>query len=654
MIVFVPHLNWLHSFQTCFNFVLALGNVRLAPQSNSPSYTSYVFYHSNLTLNKYPVAYFNRWTTCLTLSFIIVEEDSKTFNVELKSAFRKLGFSPAANCVKFYNGFCDRSRKQWQNDKQIPLVFQPLTLFFITKQSSKLHQNFKSFQFVSLYATPFFLKPFRFVYDFFDTSPQINQKPTEIVFICRYCNWNVTLNLPPEVSVLENRLIKEFPIQCPTELNSCQSELQSIYLSATGDGKKFLYDLKNNGNKYLLLRLTEPLKELYATKSTMEILKLGMGLNLIMLSIMLQYIPLPIGLKLWPKTYLYPGIGILKDTMISSQLEIDSNFFNFLTCHREESSVNMYSLLQPFQMPVWYSIIITGVAIATAMHFLFAFVRHLKTSNFVLKELSVVSISLTLYAMLLGTDFQISNVTSRHFLRKVLITWLLISTILNSAWKGDYVASVIAPKEVTLIDTFSQLHSKNFSLFAVDACYSTFSLEIGCTNFETAVIDWLRKLIGITRVRQMILSYNNTTGSKEFTYSWIKTYKFNTSAQEQMAKLLLQLRRVRGRKLFPFSKYLEQCQKTALVEFNNDIQETLREFKTGNYSRNFRETVYAGKDSLFQERAICIRSNGYSRETAETEEQNASESKLYQQQAVIRWTKVRPNFPIQTRSLLHP
>ncbi|CAL8146114.1 unnamed protein product [Orchesella dallaii] len=604
----LPHLNWLVDFQNCFNFVYSTGKVEYTPiKDGSKNIIAKTVFLNYNNLTTFLHMSFHRWTNCQTVSFIINFENTEKEPIS-EQVYENLGFAEAKRNCGYYGHYCSIFNKLESQPAltKKSTAFYPLFLFYILPDTTSNEEEFKYMNFKLLYNNPFLQLTYRLQYTFQQISEMgkstsisvtLKEECSKLVFICKLCEYWDTFD--------KGYSMQEAFLSKPRNLS--QETLSNLYLSITGDGKNLTYYRLINPmdiGKSILSRSApfrettlERLRSITHSNSTMNVLKLGVNRDEIILSILLEKSYRPQSVEEWNRgDQNVPAVGPVTNlTSNIAIIEMQSSSYNFLTCEHSKASISVFIYFLPFQWEVWVLLIFSIPVTTFCMQ---------KTSFWVLSSrptenrIRSGSIILTITALLLNTIVTTNELCREKHLRLFFTLWLLTSIIISNAYKGDTFAKTTAPAALKKIERFSQL--KGFHILTnVLSTYTTtldsisdlrYGCEIGSDMFSLLMNNL--KLIDFIKVQQEFFKNSLNLSST------LEKFQFYSSLDKETAKTFFQLKFKPVLNNSNPEVLLSNCNKTAFVDDSNEIREL--EWSLRKKCRGRNQKYYSGKERFMQ------------------------------------------------------
>ncbi|CAL8091844.1 unnamed protein product [Orchesella dallaii] len=498
--IILPHLNWLHGFQDCYNVLFLHSEVELLP---------------DMTINYRSPESFSRAVTKLTL-------DTQRLNPVHPKYLLPINRSII----------------------HTTLSMVPLQIFFITTSDSNFKINFPYQLLLPLYKHPMHQTPFRVSYEAQTTSENLDNRSqfgeilTEMVFMCKFCEMLGGSQF--STLQIEGYPFTDFLVKCLStqsiEERGCRLKMQDTYLNQTGDGKYLLY--------FIIPYFRFPIdlmrfRMISDSKSAHDILSISTNLDEIELVILSEALLRHGGLKFHSKNFFFPWLALGEGNPYGYQyVAVDEVSYNFITCDPISSLINFYSYLNPFTVAVWSMIVISVLGTALVMLIMLRLLKYFAIRPN--SELSFNSILLTITALLLGTEVYAGQMCRAKSLRGFLAVWIFSALVLNTAYQGDNFASFIAPtsfqrnwKSLVEMGKFLLCTPHGKRLPPSDPFSSTFGFNFGKwikARFDDATYSEFNK--------------RRFQGENKYNYSLLENYDFKDKKDKMISKLFRGIRSI--------------------------------------------------------------------------------------------------------------
>ncbi|CAL8146135.1 unnamed protein product [Orchesella dallaii] len=552
---------------------------------------------------------FRHWTTCHSISFVLhnLDENVATLNEEqriLNNAYSKLGFKKAHDCLPF-GQFCSSALPEYFGQKFFALF--SATIFYILPASSVYQQNKFKHNFYLMYENHALQIPFKIIYPIVEVSKfeyVFGSNCVSITFMCKFC-YSKRL----EFESVHALLVSGYPFQdyryvCPSLNlgNNYRYALSDLYFDATKDGINFTYFKLITGttDDYILESTNiSRIKGIQYAKSARNVLNINPKLDEIILSILLERMPKENENLEWAKLSLMPAVGAVSVTnwrVGLSTVPMESRSFNFISCDGKKSQIiHPFAYLEPFEARVWLALIIAILATFLLVHSC----NYLENFN---TKISSWTIVLYVVAIMLNTSFKINTTQKYLTLGGVLAVWLLTSIIISNAYKGDNFSKTTVPLWGSQMETLDEM--RDFTIFTTNTCSDNYISLFGCTNISGDAAAWFLTVFGLNAVKlfgeqnydKYVTNISELLGPKDVI----------SFSDKQLGQMLLKIKPVFINSVDGIINYIGQCQKTAFIEENRDIQMIITK-----YHKRCNEHLYVGKEKLFMKTTVWnIQENG--------------------------------------------
>ncbi|CAL8146132.1 unnamed protein product [Orchesella dallaii] len=550
---------------------------------------------------------FRHWTTCHSISFIIHfsnEHKIQTKNLKLNEIYSKLGFEEAHDCIA-YGQFCSLLLKHLFGKRYLALV--SITMFYILPAGSH-HQNmFKLMNFDPMYGNYALQKPFKITYpiEVRKFENVFGKDCVTVTFMCKFCDFKKVLLKHDYRESQSGYPFQDFDINCVSTnfFGEYKNVFADIYWYVTKDGKNFTYfKLDSDILVAEVMRLTDIplLTEIQYAKSANYVMKkLNPKLDEIILSILLERMPKHHETSMWADQYFIPAVGAVGVSYWSAGLSavpMESRFYNFISCHGKNAQILRPSTYtESFEPNVWLLLMMSLTATILIIH-IFNYFEKFETRMF--------SFNFAMYviALLLNTCSKVNESQKPIFVQIILAGWLLNSIIISNAYRGDNFSKTTVPVWRPQVETFEEM--LDFKFFTKNTCSDNQTPLFKCATMSYEVLCWFLDVFGFFGVELL----NEQTYDK---------YLANISnlpdpngvisiSDKRLAQLFLKIKPVLVDTLDNITNYIGQCQKTAFIEENKDIQRIITK-----YRKSCNEYMYVGKETLFLRTIVWnIQENG--------------------------------------------
>ncbi|CAL8145916.1 unnamed protein product [Orchesella dallaii] len=480
----------------------------------------------------------------------------------------------------------------------------PILIFFICIDDNQ--KEFYRLDFTSLYYSPFLQIPYQLLYSTNKTNsiledPQIKSEPENITFICKFCN-NSNRSESVEKLLSGKNYFTEISVTCLNTVSGegCRSRMHETYLRITGDGKYFTY-FNFESVRFKL----EKIIKIQKASSAYKVIKTGSKLDEIIFSILIEGMPLPYNPQIWHYAKQFPAVGIIQDIAYAyTNLQTESESFNFLTCDGKLTVPRFKILLEPFNIHTWFVLLSCVVLTIVVM-------RVLEQNIFPKEEhISIVSILTSITAFHLNTAVDNRSWGNSQYLRRYLAIWLFASIILSNAYRGDHFSKILAPRKIDEKAHFSQI--QNFVLYTKDDCVPSQGY-LECSQFVMNFLVWLHTELGaklFERFRTMLVgkNYHALSLTAFYNETFLMEQNFAVTSDRNIARLFLRLETTTVRDFLDVERMVGKCDGTAYVAEQKEILNGVKYFR-----RNCNPRMYSGRDALFLKTGIWYaqESGGY-------------------------------------------
>ncbi|CAL8091829.1 unnamed protein product [Orchesella dallaii] len=331
--------------------------------------------------------------------------------------------------------------------------------------------------------------------------------------------------------------------------------MEETYMNQTGDGKYLFYFTLH----YLRfpIDLTR-LVQICDSKSAHEVLSLTSYLDEIEFSIISEPVLRHGGLDFHSKNFYFPWLTLAEGNPYGFHyVPVDEVSYNFITCDGNSSPINFYSYLQPFKPEVWSMIVICVLGTALVMLVMLRLLNYFAIPPN--SELSLTSILLTITALLLDNEVYAGQMSRAKSLRGFMTVWIFSALVLNTA--------PVTGKRRTS-----------------DPLKSHFGFNFG---------KWIKVRLDETAYS----AFKTSVWDSTYNYSVLENYDFDNKKDKMIAKLFRRIHPVFKPDHDDVIKLISGCNKTAFVDDDFTISETLSKIHggQGNHKR-----FYSGEETIFK------------------------------------------------------
>ncbi|CAL8128908.1 unnamed protein product [Orchesella dallaii] len=520
--------------------------------------------------------------------------------------YKQLGFDNAFQECYEFGYFCNLKRGNLNSIPISPLLTRsPLKIFFVLPESENFLEKFYQLNFSSIHKNPFLQIPYRITYKVKKVTSENSLLLSNfmgVTFMCKFCNSNRS-EFFNGVSSRTGYPFKDYPVPCHSHKSiskNCREAMRKVYMNWTGDGKKIFYWLHNKGN--FISPNVRTSKLLQQARSVLEVISAVENIGNIIISILSE--KTPNNGKTWFPVSFPPGISLIpgiNNTFGLLRTEFES--YNFITCYRKQVQIGPDVYLKPFQLSVW-------LALFSSIFFTFV------VFNFNRMSLSGSrAILFTIISLLFNTIVSNSQLQNVKRYRRLILVWLFGAMILNTAYRGQNFAKVVARNEGQKLNLFSDLAATDFKLYTLSSCYNK-EIRLTCSFFGMKLAGWAVDKIGsINYHTKFEVFHRNIFNPPEYNFTFLEKYIGENRRDKMLARLMSRITPSQvysadiKTSYWKLGKLIGKCGKQAFVALQNEIRHVLKGF---NHNCSYKSSkFYSGKDSLFKDVGIWyVQENG--------------------------------------------